>query len=302
MEPLFQMIVKSVPPPEVELEAPFQMQITSLDYSTYIGVLGIGRVRRGTLPANSPVIVVDSKGKERRARVLTVLGHHGLNRVELPSAQAGNIVCVTGVEDIGISDTLCSPENVEALTPLSVDEPTLTMLFCVNTSPFAGKEGKYLTSRQIGERLFREASHNVALQVEQTDDPDRFRVSGRGELHLSVLIETMRREGYELAVSRPQVITKEVDGKTHEPFENLTLDVEEEHQGKAMEALGDRRGQLIDMRSDGRGRVILNYRVPTRALMGFRPLFMSMTSGTGIMTYAAAGYDCLLYTSDAADE
>ena len=291
MEPLFQMIVKSVPPPEVELEAPFQMQITSLDYSTYIGVLGIGRVRRGTLPANSPVIVVDSKGKERRARVLTVLGHHGLNRVELPSAQAGNIVCVTGVEDIGISDTLCSPENVEALTPLSVDEPTLTMLFCVNTSPFAGKEGKYLTSRQIGERLFREASHNVALQVEQTDDPDRFRVSGRGELHLSVLIETMRREGYELAVSRPQVITKEVDGKTHEPFENLTLDVEEEHQGKAMEALGDRRGQLIDMRSDGRGRVILNYRVPTRALMGFRPLFMSMTSGTGIMTYAAAGYD-----------
>ena len=291
MEPLFEMIVKSVPPPDVELEAPFQMQITSLDYSTYIGVLGIGRVRRGTLPANSPVIVVDAKGKQRRARVLTVLGHHGLNRVELPSAQAGNIVCVTGVENIGISDTLCAPDNVEALTPLSVDEPTLTMLFCVNTSPFAGKEGKFLTSRQIGERLHREASHNVALQVEETDDPDRFRVSGRGELHLSVLIETMRREGYELAVSRPQVITREIDGKIHEPFENLTLDVEEEHQGKAMEALGDRKGQLQDMRSDGRGRVILNYLVPTRALMGFRPLFMSMTSGTGIMTYASAGYD-----------
>ena len=290
MEPLFEMIVSAVSPPDVELEKPFQMQITSLDYSTYIGVLGIGRVRRGTLNANSPVVVVDAEGNERRARVLTVLGHHGLTRVELESAQAGNIVCVTGVEGIGISDTLCAPDVVEALPALTVDEPTLTMLFCVNTSPFAGKEGKFVTSRQIGERLFREASHNVALQVETTDDPDRFRVSGRGELHLSVLIETMRREGYELAVSRPQVITREIDGKIHEPFENLTVDVEEAHQGKAMEALGDRRGQLIDMRSDGRGRVILNYRVPTRALMGFRPLFMSMTSGTGIMTYASAGY------------
>ncbi len=290
MNPLFDMIVNSVPPPNVELEKPFQMQITSLDYSTYIGVIGVGRVRRGTLKANSPVMVVDAKGKQRRARVLTVLGHHGLNRVELESAQAGNIVCVTGVDDIGISDTICAPDHVEALPPLTVDEPTLTMLFCVNTSPFAGKEGKFVTSRQIGERLYREASHNVALQIEDTEDPDRFRVSGRGELHLSVLIETMRREGYELAVSRPQVITKEVDGKTHEPFEDLTLNVEEEHQGKVMEALGDRKGQLSDMRSDGRGRVILHYRIPTRALMGFRPSFMSMTSGTGIMTYASAGY------------
>ena len=290
MDALFDMIVNSVPPPDVELEKPFQMQITSLDYSTYIGVIGIGRVRRGTLKANSPIIVVDANGKERRARVLTVLGHHGLNRVELESAQAGNIVCVTGVDDIGISDTLCAPDHVEALPPLTVDEPTLTMLFCVNTSPFAGKEGKFVTSRQIGERLYREASYNVALQVNNTEDPDRFRVSGRGELHLSVLIETMRREGYELAVSRPQVITREVDGKTHEPFENLTLNVEEANQGKVMEALGDRKGQLSDMRSDGRGRVILNYRIPTRALMGFRPSFMSLTSGTGIMTYASAGY------------
>jgi len=290
MNPLFDMIVNSVPPPDVELEKPFQMQITSLDYSTYIGVIGVGRVRRGTLKANSPVVVVDAKGKQRRARVLTVLGHHGLNRVELESAQAGNIVCVTGVDDIGISDTICAPDHVDALPPLTVDEPTLTMLFCVNTSPFAGKEGKFVTSRQIGERLYREASHNVALQIENTEDPDRFRVSGRGELHLSVLIETMRREGYELAVSRPQVITKEVDGKVHEPFEDLTLNVEEEHQGKVMEALGERKGQLSDMRSDGRGRVILHYRIPTRALMGFRPSFMSMTSGTGIMTYASAGY------------
>jgi len=290
MNPLFDMIVNSVPPPDVELEKPFQMQITSLDYSTYIGVIGVGRVRRGTLKANSPVVVVDAKGKQRRARVLTVLGHHGLNRVELESAQAGNIVCVTGVDDIGISDTICAPDHVDALPPLTVDEPTLTMLFCVNTSPFAGKEGKFVTSRQIGERLYREASHNVALQIENTEDPDRFRVSGRGELHLSVLIETMRREGYELAVSRPQVITKEVDGKIHEPFEDLTLNVEEEHQGKVMEALGERKGQLADMRSDGRGRVILHYRIPTRALMGFRPSFMSMTSGTGIMTYASAGY------------
>ena len=290
MDPLFEMIVNSVPPPDVELEKPFQMQITSLDYSTYIGVIGIGRVRRGTLKANSPIIAIDAKGKQRRARVLTVLGHHGLNRVELETAQAGNIVCVTGVDGIGISDTLCSPDHVEALPALTVDEPTLTMLFCVNTSPFAGKEGKFVTSRQIGERLNREASHNVALQVENTEDPDRFRVSGRGELHLSVLIETMRREGYELAVSRPQVITREIDGKTHEPFENLTLNVEEEHQGKVMEALGERKGQLSDMRSDGRGRVILHYRIPTRALMGFRPSFMSLTSGTGIMTYASAGY------------
>ena len=290
MQPLFETIINSVSPPNVDLDGPFQMQMSSLDYSSYIGVLGIGRVRRGRLSTNSPVIVIDVEGKQRRARVLKVLGYHGLNRVELDQAQAGDIVCVTGVDGIGISDTICAPDCVEALPPLTVDEPTLTMLFCVNTSPFAGKEGDYLTSRQLGERLLREASHNVALQVVQTEDPDRFQVSGRGELHLSVLIETMRREGYELAVSRPQVITKEVDGVVHEPFEDLTLDVEEAHQGKVMEALGDRRGQFADMQPDGRGRVVLHYRVPTRALMGFRTLFMSMTSGTGIMTYASAGY------------
>ena len=290
MQPLLETIVKSVPPPDVDLDGPFQMQISSLDYSKYIGVLGIGRVRRGTLPANSPVVVIDSEGKQRRARVLTVLGYHGLNRIELESARAGDIVCVTGVDNIGISDTLCALDAVEPLPALTVDEPTLTMLFCVNTSPFAGKEGDYLTSRQIRERLLRESSHNVALQVTETDDPDRFQVSGRGELHLSVLIETMRREGYELAVSRPQVITKEIDGEVHEPYEDLTVDVEEEYQGKVMEALGDRRGQLKDMSADGRGRVRLTFRIPTRALMGFRPLFLSMTSGSGIMTYASAGY------------
>lgn len=290
MQPLLETIVASVPPPNVDLDGPFQMQISSLDYSKYIGVLGIGRVRRGTLPANSPVMVIDSEGKQRRARVLTVLGYHGLNRIELESARAGDIVCVTGVDNIGISDTLCALDAVEPLPALTVDEPTLTMLFCVNTSPFAGKEGDYLTSRQIRERLFRESSHNVALQVAETPDPDRFQVSGRGELHLSVLIETMRREGYELAVSRPQVITKEIDGEIHEPFEDLTVDVEDAHQGKVMEALGDRRGQLKDMSADGRGRVRLTFRIPTRALMGFRPMFLSMTSGSGIMTYASAGY------------
>lgn len=290
MQPLLEAIVKSVPPPNVDLDGPFQMQISSLDYSKYIGVLGIGRVRRGTLPANSPVVVIDSEGNERRARVLTVLGYHGLNRIELESARAGDIVCVTGVDNVGISDTLCALDAVEPLPPLTVDEPTLTMLFCVNTSPFAGKEGDYLTSRQIRERLLREASHNVALQVSETEDPDRFQVSGRGELHLSVLIETMRREGYELAVSRPQVITKEIEGEVHEPYEDLTIDVEEAHQGKVMEALGDRRGQLSDMSADGRGRVRLTFRIPTRALMGFRPMFLSMTSGSGIMTYASAGY------------
>ncbi|MEM7220333.1 MAG: translational GTPase TypA [Pseudomonadota bacterium] len=290
MQPLFETIVKAVPPPSVDLDGPFQMQISSLDYSSYIGVLGIGRVRRGTLPANSPVVVVDADGKQRKARVLTVLGYHGLERREMPSARAGDIVCVTGVDGIGISDTLCSPDAPEALPALTVDEPTLSMLFCVNTSPLAGREGKYLTSRQIGERLQRESSHNVALGVEETDDPDRFRVSGRGELHLSVLIETMRREGYELAVSRPQVITKEIDGALFEPFEKLTIDVEEEHQGKVMEELGLRKGQLEEMRPDGRGRVILYYHIPTRALMGFRPLFLSMTSGGGIMTFASAGF------------
>ena len=254
------------------------------------GVIGIGRIARGRLASNTPVTVVGRDGSQRSARVLGVLGHHGLERVELPEAVAGDIVCVTGVDDVGISDTLCAPEAPQALPPLTVDEPTLSMTFCVNTSPFAGKEGDYLTSRQIKERLFREASHNVALRVEATPNPDQFVVSGRGELHLSVLIETMRREGYELAVSRPEVITREEDGVSLEPFEELSLDVEDEHQGKVMEALGERRADLEHMEVGGDGRTRLTYRIASRALMGFRPQFLSMTRGTGIMSYGPAGY------------
>ncbi len=290
MTPLLDAIIRHVPPPAVDEQGPFQMQISSLDYSSYLGVMGIGRIRRGHVERNTPIVVVDRHGVTRRTRVLSILGYHGLERVERPSAAAGDIVCVTGVEDIGISDTLCAPDRVEALAPLVVDEPTLTMMFCVNTSPFAGREGDFLTSRQLKERLWREASHNVALSVKETDDRDRFEVSGRGELHLSVLIETMRREGYELAVSRPQVITKVVDGEVMEPYEDVTVDIEEAYQGKVMESLGERRGELTDMKSDGQGRVVLRYRLPTRGLMGYRPQFLSMTSGTGILTFGSAGY------------
>ncbi len=290
MEPLLKLIVDTVPPPDVDVDAPLQLQISSLDYSSYVGVMGIGRIRRGKVVRNMPVAVVDREGKERKARILDVMCSRGLERETREQAEAGDIVCVTGVDQIAISDTICSPDCVEPLEPLSVDEPTLTMLFCVNNSPFAGLEGKYLTSRQIKERLFREASYNVALNVEETDDPDRFKVSGRGELHLSVLIETMRREGYEFAVSRPSVIQKEIDGELCEPYERLTLDVEDGHQGKVMEELGLRRGELEQMQSDGHGRVRLVYKLPTRALMGFRPIFLSMTSGTGIMSFGAAGY------------
>ncbi len=290
MVPLLDMIIDHVPPPNVDEAGPLQMQISALDYSSYVGVMGVGRIARGVVERNTPVIVVDCEGKPRKARVLTVLGYRGLERIELERASAGDIVCVTGVGNIGISETICAPEKVEALPLLSVDEPTLTMLFCVNTSPFAGREGDYLTSRQLKERLLREASHNVALSVRETADPDRFEVSGRGELHLSVLIETMRREGYELAVSRPQVITKEQDGTILEPYELVTADIEEAHQGKVMETLGERRGELEDMIPDGRGRLRLRFRIPTRGLMGYRSLFLSLTSGTGILTYAAAGY------------
>ena len=290
MDPLFQAIVRHVPPPAVDPDGPLQMQISALDYSSYVGVMGVGRISRGRIARNTPVVVVGRDGTSRKARVLSVLGYHGLDRVERDVALAGDIVCVTGVEESGISDTLSAADNVVALPPLTGDGPTLTMMFCVNTSPFAGREGDYLTSRQLRERLQREASHNVALSVKDTDDPDRFQVSGRGELHLSVLIETMRREGYEMAVSRPQVITREVDGRVEEPYELATLDVEVAHQGKVMEALGERRGELEQMLPDGQGRVQLRYRIPTRGLMGFRPLFLSMTSGTGIMTFASAGY------------
>jgi GTP-binding protein len=290
MGPLLDLIIEKVPAPDVDDTGPLQMQISALDYSTYIGVLGIGRINRGTLVKNTPVVVIDRHGGQRKGRVQTLFGYQGLERIEREIAGAGDIVCVTGVDDINISDTLCAPEAVEALPPLTVDEPTLTMMFCVNTSPFAGRDGDYLTSRQLRDRLMRESLHNVALNVVQTDDPDRFEISGRGELHLSVLIETMRREGYELAVSRPQVITKEVDGRILEPYESLTADIEEAHQGKVMESLGERRGDLEDMLPDGRGRVRLRFRIPTRGLMGYRPIFLSITSGTGILTYASAGY------------
>ncbi len=290
MSPLLDMIVEQVPPPAVDESGPFQMQISSLDYSTYEGVIGIGRITRGRVERNQQVMVVDREGLERKGKVMNIYRHSGLERVEAFQASAGDIICLTGVDKINISDTLCAPDQVEALPPLTVDEPTLTMMFCVNNSPLSGREGKYVTSRQIRERLQTEALHNVALMVEDSDDPDRFKVSGRGELHLSVLIETMRREGYELAVSRPQVINREIDGAIHEPFETLTLDVEEQHQGKVMEALGDRRGELQEMQPDGKGRVRLQFRIPSRGLMGYRPIFLSQTSGTGIMSFASDGF------------
>lgn len=290
MSPLLDLIIDEVPPPKVDADGLLQMQISSLDYSTYEGVMGIGRVTRGSVHRNQQVVVIDHHGKQRKAKIMTVKGYHGLERRDQEAAHAGDIVCITGIDGIGISDTICAPEQVEALPPLTVDEPTLSMMFCVNNSPLAGKEGKYLTSRQLRERLFTEASHNVALGVEETQDPDRFKVSGRGELHLSVLIETMRREGYEMAVSRPQVIFHEVDGVIEEPYETLSLDIEEQHQGKVMESLGDRRGELKSMMPDGNGRVRLEFRIPTRGIMGYRPVFLSITSGTGIMSFASAGF------------
>ena len=286
MEPLLRTIVEHVAPPDVDESGALQLQISSLDYSTYVGVLGIGRINRGVLGRNTPVTVVNREGGTRTARVLEVMGYHGLERVPVEQAAAGDIVCVTGVEDIDISDTLCAHGVAEPLPALSVDEPTLVMTFRVNTSPLAGQDGKFLTSRQIRERLMREARHNVALRVEDTTDPDQFKVSGRGELHLSVLLETMRREGYELAVSQPGVITREVDGRLQEPWEELVIDCESEHQGAVMEALGERRAVLADMRPDATGRVRLTYEIASRALIGFRSRFLSMTSGSGIMTHA----------------
>lgn len=295
MKPLLDLIVSEVPPPDVDENGPVQMQISSLGYSTYEGVMGVGRVSRGTLRRNQQVVVIDRHGKERKGKVMTVYGYRGLERVAQESAVAGDIISVTGVGDLGISDTICDPDCVESLPPLTVDEPTLSMMFCVNNSPLAGKEGKFVTSRQIRERLLTEASHNVALSVEETPDPDRFRVSGRGELHLSVLIETMRREGYEIAVSRPQVIFREEEDSTVlEPYELLSLDVEEQHQGKVMESLGDRRGELQEMMPDGNGRVRMQFKIPTRGIMGYRPIFMSQTSGTGIMSFASAGFGPLV--------
>ncbi len=290
MTPLFEAIVKHTPPPVVEPDGLFQMQISQLDYSSYVGMIGIGRIRRGTARTNMPVSIIDREGKVRQGRILQVLEYLGLERTEVPSASAGNIVAITGIDELKISDTICDPAKVEALPPLNVDEPTVSMTFQVNTSPFAGKDGKYITTRRIRDRLDQELLHNVALRVEDTADPDKFRVSGRGELHLSILIENMRREGYELAVSRPEVITKMVDGELHEPYETLAIDVPTEYQGPIMERLGSRRGDLKNMTSDDKGRVRLDYIIPSRALIGFHTDFLTMTSGTGIMHHVFSHY------------
>jgi GTP-binding protein len=284
MTPLLEMIVDRVKPPAVNLEGGLQMQISALDYDSYVGVIGVGRITRGTLKPNQQVIVKSADGGERKGKVLNVKGYMGLDRVDTDLASAGDIVCINGIEGLSISDTLCDPENIEALPPLSVDEPTVSMTFLVNNSPFAGKEGKYVTSRNLKERLDQELIHNVALRVEQGETPDKFKVSGRGELHLSVLIENMRREGYEMGVSRPEVVQKEVDGKIHEPYENVVIDVESEHQGSIMEEIGLRKGELINMEPDGKGRIKLEFIVPARGLIGFRGLFLTLTSGSGIMT------------------
>ena len=290
MTALFQTIVDRVSPPQVDASGPFQMQISSLDYSSYVGIIGIGRIQRGQVRTNTPVAILDRDGNKRQGRVLQIMGYSGLQRLEVAEAEAGDIVCVTGMEGLNISDTLCDPQAVEALPALTVDEPTVSMTFQVNTSPFAGREGKYVTSRNIKDRLERELLHNVALRVEATDHPDRFKVSGRGELHLSVLIENMRREGYELGVSRPEVIVREVDGRREEPFENVIFDVEEQHQGVVMEQLGLRKGEMTDMVLDGRGRVRIEATVPSRGLIGFRSEFLTLTSGTGIMTSSFSHY------------
>ncbi|MFW6020655.1 MAG: translational GTPase TypA [Guyparkeria sp.] len=283
MTPLFEAIAERVPAPDVDPDGPFQMQVSSLDYNSYVGVIGVGRIKRGRVKTNTPVKVVGREGEVRNGRVLQIMGFHGLDRVEVDSAQAGDIIAFSGVDPLYISDTLCDPENIEALPSLTVDEPTVSMTFQVNTSPFAGREGKFLTSRQIRERLERELVHNVALRVEQGDDPDKFRVSGRGELHLSVLIENMRREGYELGVSRPEVIVREVDGEKQEPYEQLVVDIEEQHQGAVMEKLGLRRGEMRNMEPDGQGRVRLEFIIPSRGLIGFRTEFLTATQGTGLM-------------------
>ncbi len=280
---LLQTIVDHVPPPDVDADGPFQLQVSALDYSSYVGVIGIGRVRRGRVRRNDDVTVVGADGAPRPGRILKILGFHGLERIECEAAEAGEIIAFTGLDELHISDTLCDPDAVEPMAPLDVDEPTIAMTFQVNDSPFAGREGRFVTSRKLSERLDRERLHNVALRVDGTDDPNKFKVSGRGELHLSILIETMRREGYELAVSRPEVIGKIIDGVACEPWEALSVDVEDRHRGAVMEKLGERRGELRDMGEGQEGRVRLDYLVPSRGLIGFRSQFLTTTSGTGLM-------------------
>ncbi|ENC9557126.1 translational GTPase TypA [Aeromonas hydrophila] len=290
MEPLFQAIVDNVEAPKADADGGFQMQISQLDYNSYVGVIGIGRITRGRVKTNQQVTIVGADGKSRTGKVGQVLGYLGLSRTEVADAQAGDIIAITGLGELKISDTICDNGAVEALPPLSVDEPTVNMTFQVNTSPFAGKEGKFVTSRNILERLNQELVHNVALRVEETDDPDKFRVSGRGELHLSILIENMRREGYELAVSRPEVILRTVDGILQEPFETVTVDVEEAHQGSVMEQLGLRKGEMTNMTPDGKGRVRLDFMIPSRGLIGFQTEFMTLTSGTGLLYHTFDHY------------
>jgi GTP-binding protein len=284
MAPLLDLILEKVNSPEVNDEGALQMQISALDYNSYVGVIGIGRITRGKIKPNEQVIIVGSDATERKGRVLQVIGYNGLERVEVDEAQAGDIICITGIDKLNISDTLCSPDEIEALPPLSVDEPTVSMTFQVNNSPFAGREGKYISSRNLKERLEQELIHNVALRVEQGDSPDKFKVSGRGELHLSVLIENMRREDYELGVSKPEVIQKEVNGEVHEPFEQIVIDIEDKHQGSIMEEMGQRKADLKNMEPDGKGRIKLEFLAPSRGMIGFRSSFLTMTSGTGIMT------------------
>ncbi|MEY4194276.1 MAG: translational GTPase TypA [Pseudomonadota bacterium] len=290
MTPLFQTIIDKVHPPGVDPEGAFQMQVTSLDYNSYVGVIGIGRIQRGSLKTNTAITIVKRDGSQKNARILQVFGFRGLQRVETPEASAGDIIAFTGIDGLEISDTLCAPDSPEALPPLTVDEPTVSMTFQVNNSPFAGKEGKFLTSRQIRERLERELKHNVALRVEDTSDPDKFKVSGRGELHLAILIETMRREGFELGVSRPEVVMKEVDGELCEPYEFVTIEVEEQNQGAVMEKMGERKGDLLNMVPDGQGRVRLEYMMPSRGLIGFQTEFMTTTSGTGLLYHVFDHY------------
>ena len=290
MTPLFQTIVDQVAAPDADADGAFQMQISQLDYNSYVGVIGVGRIKRGTVTINQQVTVVTADGKTRNGKVGKVLGYLGLDRHDVESAAAGDIIAITGLGELKISDTICDVNSVEALPPLSVDEPTVTMTFQVNTSPFAGKEGKYVTSRNILERLQNELVHNVALRVEETGDPDKFRVSGRGELHLGILIENMRREGYELAVSRPEVILKEENGQLMEPFETLTVDVEDQHQGSIMEQLGLRKAEMTNMSPDGKGRVRLDFVIPSRGLIGFQTDFMTMTSGSGLLYHTFDHY------------
>jgi len=294
MTPLYEAIMKHVSPPQVDPDGPFQMRISQLDYNNYVGLIGIGRIQRGKVRTNMPVAILDREGKKRNGKVLQVLGFMGLERKEVAEAQAGDIIAISGIEALGISDTVCATDAPEQLPVLTVDEPTISMTFQVNNSPFAGTKdhsgGKFLTSRQIRDRLMRETLHNVALKVEETEDPDKFKVSGRGELHLSVLIETMRREGYELAVSRPEVIIKEIDGVPSEPIEQLVVDMEEQFQGGVMERLGMRKGQLKNMEPDGKGRVRLEYLIPARGLIGFQTEFRTLTAGTGLLFHVFDHY------------